>query len=123
MAFDKSKVSRRLRAGEAFLSIVGEPWVIANFNRRQLEGLKPGQRVLTRIAAIKERSFPGRVASVGSRVTRAGAQRVPGPTPVSGLFSAQQTVPVRIALDSDSVLGFEDRMEPGLASSVEVAAE
>ena len=123
VAFDKRKVSQRLRAGEPFLSIVGEPWVMANFNRRQLERLKPGQRVRTRIAAIKDRSFPGRVASVGSRVTRAGAERMPGPALVGGLFSALQTVPVRIALDPDGVLGFEDRMEPGLASSVKVAAK
>jgi membrane fusion protein, multidrug efflux system len=123
VAFDKSKVSQRLRAGEAFLSIVGEPWVMANFNRRQLERLKPGQRVRTRIAAIKERAFPGRVASVGSRVTRAGAERGPGPTLLSGLFPALQTVPVRITLDPDGLLGFEDRMELGLASSVKVVAK
>jgi len=123
VAFDKSKVSLRLRAGEAFLSIVGEPWVMATFNRRQLERLKPGQRVRIRIGAIKERSFPGRVAGAGSRVTRAGAERMPGPMLVSGLSSAQQMVPVRIALDPDGLLGFEDRMEVGLASSVEVAAE
>ena len=123
VAFDKSKVSQRLRAGEAFLSIVGEPWVMANFNRRQLERLKPGQRVRTRIAAIKERAFPGRVASVGSRVTRAGAERRPGPTLLSGLFPALQTVPVRITLDPDGLLGFEDRMELGLASSVKVVAK
>lgn len=43
VAFDKSKLSRRLRVGEAFLSVVGEPWVTANFNRRQLRRLKPGQ--------------------------------------------------------------------------------
>jgi membrane fusion protein (multidrug efflux system) len=123
VAFDKSKLSQWLRANEAFLSIMGEPWVTANFNRRQIRRLKPGQRVRIRIAAIKERTFPGRVASVGSRVTRASAEGMPARTLASGLFSSLQTVPIRIALDPDGVLGFEDRMDSGLASSVEVAAE
>ena len=107
VAFDKGKVSQRLRAGEAFLSIVGEPWVLANFNRRQLKRLKSGQRVRARIAAIKERTFPGQVASAGSRLTGAGAaERMPAPRLAGGFFSLLQTVPVRIALDPDGVLGF-----------------
>lgn len=123
VAFDKSKVSQRLRAGEVFLRVVGEPRVVANFSQHQLKRLKPGQRVRTRIAAIKGCTFPGRVASVGSRVTRASTERMPAPTPAGGLFSPLQTVPVTIELDPDGVLGFEDRMDPGLASSVEIAAE
>jgi membrane fusion protein (multidrug efflux system) len=119
VAFDKSKMNQRLRPGEVFLRVVGEPSVVANFNRRQLKRLKPGQRVRTRIAAIKGRTFPGSVVSVGSRVARASAER----TLAGRLFSPLQTVPVTIELDPDGVLGFEDRMDPGLASSVEIAAE
>jgi len=125
VAFDKSKVNQQLRPGEAFLRIVGKPWVLANLNRRQLKHLKPGQRVRTWITGIKERTFPGRVEKrLGSGVTRAGAaERMPLPKLVRRLFSQLKIVPVRIALDPEGLRGFEDRMDPGLASSVEAVAE
>jgi membrane fusion protein (multidrug efflux system) len=104
VVFDKTKLAQRLRAGEVFLNLVGEPCVVADFNRSQLAHLKPGQRVRIRVRSIQKHTFRGKVAGIAppARFT---------------------TVPVRIAFDADSLLGFEDRMDPGTASSVEVAAE
>jgi membrane fusion protein (multidrug efflux system) len=112
VAFDKSKLAQRLQAGEVFLSLEGEPWVVANFNRSQLKRLKPGQRVRIRIGAIKQRTFQGNVASIGPLASGAPTDRTPVPT-----------APAKIVFDADSVRGFEERMDSGLSSSVEVATK
>jgi membrane fusion protein (multidrug efflux system) len=123
VVFDKSKLAQPLRAGEVFLNLLGEPCVVANFNGSQLEHLKPGQRVRIRVGSIQKHTFRGKVASVASPTHRGAADRMSARGLVAAPFHLLPTVPVKIAFDADSLLGFEDRMDPGMASSVEVATE
>ena len=123
VAFDKSRVAQRLQAGEVFLSLEGEPWVVANFSRSQLRRLKPGQRVRIRIEAIKQRTFQGKVTSIAPLADGAPLNRMPVQRGVAGLFHALPTAPAKIAFDDDSVRGFEERLDPGLLSAVEVVTE
>jgi membrane fusion protein (multidrug efflux system) len=120
VAFDKSKLAQRLPAGEGFLSLEGEPWVVADFTRSQLKRLKPGQRVRIRIGAIKQRTFQGNVASIGPLASGALTDRMPVPRVMADLFHLLPTASAKIAFDADSVRGFEERMDSGLSSSVEV---
>jgi membrane fusion protein, multidrug efflux system len=120
VVFDKINFGRRLSAGEPFLKLIGDdPWVVANFNEDQLKRIKPGQRVTIRIDALKERTFQGKVASLVP-VTRGSANRTPSRLSLFALLDPPQTAPVKIAFDSESVLGFEDHILPGLATIVEV---
>lgn len=123
VAFNKSKLAQRLRAGEVFLNLVGEPSVVANFNRSQLKRLKRGQQVRIRVGAIQTRTFQGEVASIPPLPGRAAADRMPARRLAAALFPPVQTAPVKIAFDPEGLRGFEDRMDPGLLSSVVVAPE
>jgi membrane fusion protein (multidrug efflux system) len=123
VVFDKNKLAQRLRAGEVFLNVVGEPCVVAHFNRTQLEHLKPGQWVRIRVGSIQDHTFRGKVASMALPAHRDAANRVPARRFGASLFHALPTVPVKIAFDADSLRGFEDRLDSGEASSVEIAAE
>ncbi|MBV9492282.1 MAG: HlyD family secretion protein [Verrucomicrobia bacterium] len=119
VVFDKSKLAQPLRAGEVFLNLLGEPCVVASFNRNQLNHLKPGQRVRIQVGSIPKHTFRGKVAGVASPARR----DIAGQRLAAALFHARPTVPVKIAFDADSLLGFEDRMDPGTKSSVEIATE
>ena len=123
VVFDKGKVAQRLRPGEVFLSVMGEPCVVASFNRGQLKHLKPGQRVRIRVGSIQNHTFRGEVASTAPPAHRDAADRVPARRFAAALFHTPSTVPVKIAFDAESLRDFEDRMGPGAVGSVEVAAE
>ncbi|MBV9491131.1 MAG: HlyD family secretion protein [Verrucomicrobia bacterium] len=124
VAFDKSKLMQRLRAGETFLNLIGEPWVVANFKKSELKRLKPGQRVRIRIGPIKERTFQGKVAGALSRGSRATISPMPARRLVAGLLNRLEAAPVKIVFDAEGLRDFEDRlMDLGPVNPVAVAAE
>jgi len=123
VVFDKINFSQHLSAGEPFLKLVGDdPWVDAIFNVNQVKHIKVGQRVTIRIEAIKQRTFHGEVVNVGP-VARSNAGRIAFILSQFALIDPPQTVPVKIAFDSESVLGLAEQIDPGLNSIVEVDAQ
>ena len=120
--FAKTNFANRLLAGEPFLKLVGDdPWVVANFNENQLKHIKLGQRVTVKIEAIKQHTFQGEVVNIAP-VAGGGAG---GMTLLLSLFvfiDPPQTVPVKIAFDSESVLGLAEQIDPGLDAFVEIDA-
>jgi membrane fusion protein (multidrug efflux system) len=119
--FDKTNFANHLLAGEPFLKLVGDdPWVIANFNENQLKHIKLGQRVTIRIEAIMQRTFQGEVVNIGP-VARGSAGGIALLLSVFA-FDPPQTVPVKIAFDSESVLGLAEHIDPGLDALVEIDA-
>ena len=120
--FDKTKFANHLLAGEPFLKLVGDdPWVIANFNENQLKHIKLGQRVTIRIEAIMQRTFQGEVVNIGP-VARGSAGGIAFLLSVFAFIDPPQTVPVKIAFDSESVLGLAEHIDPGLDALVEIDA-
>jgi len=120
--FDKTNFANHLLAGEPFLKLVGDdPWVIANFNENQLKHIKLGQRVTIRIEAIMQRTFQGEVVNIGS-VARGSAGGIALLLSVFAFIDPPQTVPVKIAFDSESVLGLAEHIDPGLDALVEIDA-
>jgi membrane fusion protein (multidrug efflux system) len=117
--FDKTNFATHLLAGEPFLKLVGDdPWVVANFNENQVKHIKLGQRVTIRIEAIKQRTFQGEVVNIPPVARgRAGGMAF---LSLFALIDAPQTVPVKIAFDSESVLGLEEHIDPGLDAFVEI---
>lgn len=120
VVFDKTNFAHRLSAGEPFLKLVGDdPWVVAYFNENQVKHIRLDQKARIRIEAIKERTFEGKVASVAP-VKRGGAGRTTTLLSLFALVDPPQTVPVKIAFDSESVIGFAEHIDPDLNCFVEI---
>src|SRR5260370_28628937 len=114
VVFDKTNFAHHLSAGEPFLKLVGDDtWVVANFNENQLKHIKVGQWVTIRIEAIKQRTFHGEVVNIGP-VARGSAGQMALILSLFAFIDPPQTVPVKIAFDSESVLGLDEQIDPGL---------
>jgi membrane fusion protein, multidrug efflux system len=122
VVFDKTNFANRLVAGEPFLKLVGDdPWVIARFNENQLKHIQVGQRATIRIDAIEGCTFHGAVVNIGP-VPPGRAGGVALLLSLFALIEPPQTVPVKIAFDSESVLGLAEQIDPGLSAFVEIDA-
>ena len=120
VVFDKTSFTHHLTAGEPFIKLVGDdPWVVAYFNENQLKHIKLGQKVTIRIEAIKQRTFHGEVVNV-SPVAGSREGLVAMLFSLFAFVEPPQTVPVKIAFDSESVLGVAEQIDPGLNTFVEV---
>ena len=95
--------------------------MVAKFNENQLKHIKLGERVAIRIEAIKQRVFHGEVVNIAP-FARGGTGRRNSLLSLFALIEPPKTVPVKIAFDSDSVLGFAEQIDPGLETFVEVEA-
>jgi len=122
VVFDKTNFAQHLSAGEPFLKLVGDdPWVVANFNENQLKHIKVGQRVTIIIEAIKQRTFHGEVVNIAP-IARGSAGGIALLLSLFAIIDPPQTVPVKIAFDSESVLGLAEHIDPGLDTFVEIDA-
>ena len=122
VVFDKTNFANHLLAGEPFLKLVGDdPWVIARFNENQLKHIRVGQRGTIRIEAIEGRTFHGEVVDIG-RAARGSAGGMALLLSLFALIDPPQNVPVKIAFDSESVLGLAEQIDPGLNAFVEIDA-
>jgi membrane fusion protein, multidrug efflux system len=119
---DKIDFAHRFSAGEPFLKLVGDdPWVVASFTENQLKRIKLGQRATIRIEEIKQRAFHGQVVNIAP-VARGSGGGMALLLSLFAFFDPPQTVPVKIAFDSESVLGLAEQIDPGLKASVEIDA-
>jgi len=118
--FDKTNFAHHLLAGEPFLKVVGDdPWVVAKFNEIQLKHIKLGQRVTIRIEAIKQRTLRGQIVSIAP-VAGDSAGQMALFLSLFAFIDPPQNVPVKIAFDSESVLGLAEQIDPGLDTFVEI---
>jgi membrane fusion protein, multidrug efflux system len=122
VVFDKTNFAQRFSAGEPFLKLVGDdPWVVASFSENQLKHINLGQRVTIRIEAIKQRTFHGEVVHIAP-VARDSRGPMALLFSLFALIDPPQNVPVKIAFDSESVLGSAEQIDPGLNTFVEIEA-
>ena len=104
------------------MQLVGDdPWVVANFNEDQLKHIKLGQRATIRIEAIKQRTFHGEVVNIAP-AAHDSADRTALFLSLFALIDPPQTVPVKIAFDSESALGMAENIDPGMNAFVEIDA-
>jgi membrane fusion protein, multidrug efflux system len=122
VVFEKPIFAHHLSASEPFLKLVGDdPWVVAKFNENQLKHIKLGQRVTIRIEAIKQRTFHGEVVNIAP-VARGSAGGMALLLSLFAFIDPPQTVLVKIAFDSESVLGMAEQIDTGLNTVVEIDA-
>ena len=92
----------------------GARWVVANFKETQLPNIRLGQPVEIEVDAIKGRHLRGKVDSFapGSGSTFA---LIPPENATGNFVKVVQRIPVRVALDKESIAGLEARLIPGLS--------
>lgn len=119
VVFDKAMFNEPVAADKPFLKVVaGDPWVVADLAATQLDAIKSGTRVTISVEAIKGRTFHGEVSAVGS-LAYAGRRSRPWWGSSLPLFQVRETAAVKITFAADSLLGFEDVLEPGLPAWVQ----
>jgi len=120
--FEKTNLANHLSAGEAFFKLVGDdPWVVAKFNENQVKHIKLGQRATIRIEAFKQHTFHGEVVNIAP-VARGSAGGIALLLSLVAFVDPPQNVPVKIAFDSESVVGMAEQIDPGLETFVEIDA-
>ncbi|MBS0657390.1 MAG: HlyD family secretion protein [Verrucomicrobia bacterium] len=114
------EVGQRVSPGQSLVALVGsDVWVTANFKESQLARMRVGQEVRVSVDAIPGHVFRGRVESL-SPGTGAKFALLPPDNATGNFTKIVQRVPVRIALEPDSVRGYEDRLRAGLSVVAEV---
>lgn len=94
--------------------VEGNPWVEANFKETQVAHIHPGQKVTLTVDAIPDRTFTGKVLSIAPASGREFAL-LPADNATGNFTKIVQRLPVRIEFDHDSIMGYEDRLVPGLS--------
>ena len=110
----------RVQAGQALMGLV-EPkvWVVANFKETQLGRLAIGQPAVLKVDAFPEKEFSGHVESF-SPASGAQFALLPPDNATGNFTKVVQRVPVKIALDLESLRGYEGRIVPGMSVEAEV---
>ncbi|MBX9573064.1 MAG: HlyD family secretion protein [Candidatus Obscuribacterales bacterium] len=109
------EVGQRVNPGQALLSIVSDkPWVVANFKETQLNKMKIGQPVEIKIDSFPEHTFEGHIASFAP-ASGASFSIIRSDNATGNFTKIVQRIPVKIMLTPQSVLGYEDRIVPGMS--------
>lgn len=99
--------------------VEAHPWVEANFKETQVAHIHPGQKATLSVDAVPEKVFEGTVVSLAPASGREFAL-LPADNATGNFTKIVQRLPVRIAFDTKSIRGFEDRLVPGLSVVVSV---
>lgn len=95
----------------------GHLWVNANFKETQLHRIRPGQRAVIKVDAIRDHEFQGTVATL-SAGTGASFALLPPENASGNWVKIVQRLPVRIVLDAGDPLA--GRLRLGLSAEVTV---
>lgn len=114
------EVGQRIQPGTPLMAVVGNDyWVTANFKETQLGNIKPGEKVEVTIDAFGDRTFSGTVDSI-SPASGAEFALLPPDNATGNFTKVVQRIPVKIALDPQSIKGYESRIVPGMSATVSI---
>lgn len=106
---------QRVEPGQPLLTIVADnPWVVANFKETQLKQMHAGQKVEIKIDSFPDHKFEGLVQSF-SPASGASFAILPSDNATGNFTKIVQRLPVKILFTSDSIVGYESRLTPGLS--------
>ncbi len=113
-----AEVGAHVAAGQQLLTIaqIDDVWVTANFKETQLRNLRPGQKALLHIDALKQ-DFQGYVEDIGG-ATGAITSVLPPENATGNYVKVVQRIPVRIRFNKNQK-GL-DRLRPGMSVEPEV---
>jgi membrane fusion protein, multidrug efflux system len=114
------ETGNRVQPGQALLALVQpDVWVVANFKETQLAEVKPGQPVRLRLDAFPGRAFSGQVESL-SPASGAQFALLPPDNATGNFTRIVQRVPVKIALEGQTLGDCESRLVPGMSAVVQI---
>lgn len=114
------ELGNHVQAGQALMGLVeSKVWVVANFKETQLGRLAVGQAAVLFVDAFPGREFTGHVESF-SPASGAQFALLPPDNATGNFTKVVQRVPVKIALDAESLKGLEGRVVPGMSVVAEV---
>jgi len=114
------EAGQRVQVGQPLMAIVeDQPWVVANFKETQLEKMRAGQRVEVNVDAFPKHKFYGHVNSLAPGSGNEFAL-LPPDNATGNFTKIVQRIPVKIALDQESVRGYQNLLSPGMSSIVTV---
>jgi membrane fusion protein, multidrug efflux system len=95
------EVGNQIQAGQPLMAIVplADVWIIANYKETQLEGVKPGQKVVIEVDSYPGKKFSGKVESIMAG-TGAAFSLFPPENATGNYVKVVQRVPVKIILDA-----------------------
>jgi membrane fusion protein (multidrug efflux system) len=114
------EVGNRVQPGQPLIAVVGnEFWVTANFKETQLENMKPGQLAEIKLDAFPHHPFKAHVESI-SPASGAQFALLPPDNATGNFTKVVQRIPVKLIFDSQSIQGYESRINPGMSAEVSV---
>lgn len=115
------EAGQRIAPGQALMTIVSDnPWVVANFKETQLSKMRTGQTVDIKIDSIPDHIFEGKISSFAP-ASGASFSVLPSDNASGNFTKIVQRVPVKIVLSSESIIGYEDRIAPGMSAVATVS--
>lgn len=97
------EVGNYIQPGQPLMALVelSNPWVVANYKERQLEYVKPGQKVTLEVDTYPGRIFTGSVDSIMAG-TGAAFSLLPPENATGNYVKVVQRIPVKIVIDRES---------------------
>jgi membrane fusion protein, multidrug efflux system len=118
-----AEVGEQVQSGTPLMAVVGNDlWVTANFKETQLGRLHPGSIVEVKLDAFPHRTFTGKVSSL-SPASGSEFALLPPDNATGNFTKVVQRIPVKIALDAESVKGYETQITPGMSAAVTVEVQ
>lgn len=115
------EAGQQVQPGQPLMAVVGNDlWVTANFKETQIEHMRPGEPVEVTLDAFPDRTFIGKIDSL-SPASGAEFALLPPDNATGNFTKVVQRIPVKIALDPNSIRGFESAITPGMSATVDVA--
>jgi membrane fusion protein (multidrug efflux system) len=114
------EVGQRVDAGQALMSVVqDDAWIIANYKETQVGKMHVGQPVEIKIDSFAERTFSGKVASLGP-ASGAKFSMLPPDNATGNFTKIVQRIPVKIRFDENEIRDYKERIAPGMSCVVNV---
>lgn len=114
------EVGTQVQAGQPLMAIVGDRlWIEANFKETQVKRMHAGEPVEIRLDAFPDHVFHGQIESLAP-ASGAKFALLPPDNATGNFTKVVQRIPVRIAIDPESLRGYGDQIAPGMSASVSV---
>ncbi len=114
------EVGNQVQVGQPLMAVVGNDlWVTANFKETQVHRMHPDERVEVELDAFPGHKFEGRVNSL-SPASGSQFALLPPDNATGNFTKVVQRIPVKVALDPNSVKGYESQITPGMSAIVTV---
>ncbi len=110
----------QVQVGQPLMAVVGQDfWVMANFKETQLADLHPGEPVTIEVDALGDKALTGKVDSL-SPASGSQFSLLPPDNATGNFTKVVQRIPVKIAIDPNSIDENAALLAPGMSATVSV---